>query len=232
MKFNYVETKHKEFLNRTEIKDGVVTGAEKQMRSLNLREIESNEGDNTKIYVITDSSIDRYMEIVDPNGLDMTDFSKSKKTIFFNHNYSDPIGNSGWEKKVGEEWRALLKFSMATDRTRDVRNLAFDGVIGMTSIGFIPKGLEIAALEDIKDLNPSNRGDYDSKAEIWIWRKAEFLEWSLVGIGANRNANEIEKILAKGLIKSDEVKHYLEVEIEKMLIHERLSENGDLIQSL
>ena len=131
-----------------------------------------------------------------------------------------------------ETWIGKLEFALSTQDARDIRNLAFDGFLGMTSIGFIPKSLEIANLEDIKDLHPSNRKDFDPKAKIWIWRKSEGLEYSLVGIGANRNANEVKSILAKGLIKSTGVINYITHELEVIEIKDILKDSGAKMEAL
>lgn len=233
---NYSELRHNELNNRYKFTDGKIEAksgtVEKEYRAISVKEINSSETDNTKVYVISDSSIDRYNEIVDPNGLDWSDFDKSKKTVFFNHDYNFVIGRSQWQKMENETWIGKLEFSLSTQDARDIRNLAFDGFLGMTSIGFIPKSLEIANLEDIKDLDPSNRNDFDPKTGIWIWRKSEGLEYSLVGIGANRNANEVKSILAKGLIKSTGVINYINRELEVIEIKGMLKDSTSQIEAL
>jgi uncharacterized coiled-coil protein SlyX len=232
---NYKSERHEEFLKRYSLDENggeIKAGAEdKLFHSVNSEEKDSKPEQNEKTYVITDSSIDRVDEIVDPKGLGKKEFDNSKKTIFFNHNYNLPVGKSISEKQLDESWIATAKFSDATQLSKDVRNLAFDGILGMTSIGFIPKALEITNLEDIKDLNPSNRKDYDKKSKIWIWRKSELLEWSIVGVGANRNANEVGKMLAKSMIKSDEMKNYFEAELFKMELEEKIAEQEVTIKS-
>lgn len=235
MKFlDYKKERHEELLKLYSLdeKGGEFEIGEdgKLFHSVNADEKDSKPNENEKTYVITDSSIDRVDEIVDPKGLGKKEFDASKKTVFFNHNYNLPVGKSISEKRQDETWLATLKFSEATQTSKDVRNLAFDGILGMTSIGFIPKALEITALEDIKDLNPSNREKYDKKSKIWIWRKSELLEWSIVGVGANRNANEVGKMLAKGTIKSDEIKNYFETEMYRLDFEEKITEQGDQLK--
>jgi len=98
MKINYAELRHNELNNRYNFVNGGIEPksgtVEKEYRAISVKEINSNETDNTKVYVVSDSSIDRYDEIVDPNGLDWSEFDKSKKTVFFNHDYNFVIGRS------------------------------------------------------------------------------------------------------------------------------------------
>lgn len=233
---NYAELRHNELNSRYVFGEGKIEAksgkVETEFRSISVKEVSSNESENAKTYVISDSSIDRYDEIVDPRGLDWSQFDKSKKTVFFNHDYNFIIGRSQWQKLENETWLAKLEFATSTQDARDIRNLAFDGFVGMTSIGFIPQALEIANLEDIKDLSPSNRGDFDPKKSIWIWRKSEGLEYSLVGIGANRNANEVKSVLAKGLIKSSAVINYVNRELEVLEIKDVMKDNADKVQNV
>lgn len=229
-------------INSGEVKD--IDYKEKIYSVTNIEEKEVDRENKTIVYVVTTSSIDREMEIVDPNGADKVNYDKSKKTVFFNHIYNQITGRSLWEKQKGETWIALLKFAAdVTDFAKDLWNLAEAGFIGATSLGFIPKALEISALEDIKDLKPANRSDYDPKTMIWIWRKWEWLEYSLVGLPANQDALETEKLLKSGFVRSEEVKNYLQQEllIRKVakiedesckMFHKELSEIKTELQSL
>lgn len=235
-KIDYADVRHNELNSRYVFGEGTIEAksgkVESEFRSISVKEVSSSESENTKTYVISDSSIDRYNEIVDPRGLDWKQFDKSKKTVFFNHDYNFIIGRSQWQKLENETWISKLEFATSTQDARDIRNLAFDGFVGMTSIGFIPQALEVANLEDIKDLSPSNRGDFDPKTTIWIWRKSEGLEYSLVGIGANRNANEVKSVLAKGLIKSSTVINYVNRELEVLEIRDLMKDNADKVQDI
>jgi len=76
------------------------------------------------------------------------------------------------------------------------------------------------------------RDRYDPKTEVWVWRKWELLEWSLVGVGANPDAYEISKVLQKGLIKSDEVKNYLSGELYRLEIEKAFDDQSAQITEL
>jgi phage head maturation protease len=209
-----------------------IANGEKLLTSINEKAEAINEAKKEIVYVITSSAIDRYKEITDPNGCEKDAYDKAKKTVFFNHNYSLIVGRSLWEKQQDEKWIASLSFADSTDFSKDMWNLAKDGYIGMTSIGFMPKALEINALEEITDLKVTNRSEYDPKTEIWVWRKWELLEWSLVGVGANPDAYEISKVLQKGLVKSDEVKNYLSAELYKLEIEKAFTDQANEIKEL
>lgn len=209
-----------------------IANGEKLLTSINEKAESVNEAKKEIVYVITSSAVDRYKEITDPNGCEKEAYDKAKKTVFFNHNYNLVVGRSLWEKQQDEKWIASLSFADSTDFAKDMWNLAKDGFVGMTSIGFIPKALEINALEEITDLKVTNRSEYDPKTEIWVWRKWELLEWSLVGVGANPDAYEISKVLQKGIVKSDEVKNYLSGELYKIEIEKAFEEQAKEINEL
>ena len=237
MKFNFINPllrSHEDLRAKYNAQAGIneIANAEKLLSSINEKAESVNEAKREIVYVITSSAIDRYKEITDPNGVIKEAYDKAKKTVFFNHNYNLIVGRSLWEKQQDEKWIASLSFADSTDFSKDMWNLAKDGYVGMTSIGFIPKSLEIAALEDITDLKVTNRSEYDPKSEIWVWRKWELLEWSLVGVGANPDAYELSKVLQKGLIKSDEVKSYLSGELYRLEIEKAFDDQAKELTEL
>lgn len=188
-------------------------------RSLGLKSV--NVEERSIVHIITDSTIDRSQEIVDPKGVDKRNYEKNP-VVLFGHNYRAVgdqipiIGRAAWVKHEGEALIAKTIFSDATQLARDAWALAKEGLMPATSIGFIPTGIELAALEDVKDLSPSNRADYDPKAQVFIHRKWELLEYSLVPIPANPNAVE-RHALAKALdlTESDEVRGMLKAALDE-----------------
>lgn len=151
-----------------------------------------NPAERVIAYVITTSDIDRYGEIVDPCGLDLANFRSSKRTVFWNHDYNVPVGKSLWERLEGEKWIAGVQFAAdSSARAEEIWNLASRGYIGMASIGFIPRRSETISLAELKDLHPSNRSLYPPAMPVTVWREAELLEFSLVGIAANPSAAEL-----------------------------------------
>lgn len=188
-------------------------------RSIGIKSV--NVEERSIVHVITDSTIDRSMEIVDPNGVDKRNYEKNP-VVLFGHHYravGDQIpivGRAAWVKHEGESLIAKTIFSDATQLARDAWALAQAGLMPATSIGFIPTGIELAALEDVKDLNPANRSDYDQKAQVFIFRKWELLEYSLVPIPANPNAVERRALSeALELTESDEVRGLLKAALQE-----------------
>jgi len=157
-----------------------------------------NESERTIVHTISSSIIDRYGEIVDPKGMVQENYSKNPIVLFGHNNGvawltgAPPLipiaGKSLWRKLDGEKILSKTKFGESTDFMEDVWNLAKDGFLPATSIGFIPMAFEAKKLGDITDLNPSNRGEYDKATDVYIWRKWELLEYSLVPIPANPEA--------------------------------------------
>jgi hypothetical protein len=200
------EASREEVLSQLKGEAGEIEGG--PLRTYEPAQMEAvNETEKSIVYTITSSSIDRYKEIVDPHGLDLTNFRRSKRTVFWNHDTDRPIGRSMWEKKKGETWIAKVEFADGvTDFATDIWKLAKSGFIGMTSIGFQPKSFEWRALKDVKDLNPPNVKDFDKEMNLLIWRKSELLEYSVVGIGANPDAVQLEKAMS---LVSGEMRHKL-----------------------
>lgn len=177
-----------------------------------------NEGERTIVHTISSSMIDRYGEIVDPAGMVETNYAKNP-VVLFGHNNGDAwlsgappvipvIGKSLWRKTQDEKILSKTKFGDSTDFMEDAWNLAKDGFLPATSIGFIPLAYEVKKLKEITDLNPSNRDGFDSSMDVFIWRKWELLEYSLVVIPANPEAlqNALERSssrLMRSMINSE-----------------------------
>lgn len=64
-------------------------------------------GERGDISVISDSSVDKHREVVDPDTIDFTHFQKNP-VVTFNHNYEiPPAGKSAWQKRTGGGvWKA------------------------------------------------------------------------------------------------------------------------------
>jgi len=180
-----------------------------------------NDDEKSIVYVITSPAVDRYGEIVDPNGLDLKNFRRSKRTVFWNHDYNRVIGRSMWEKRDGDNWLGKVQFAAdATDFAADIWRLAKGGFVGMTSIGFIPKAWEWKKLSDMKEeaFKVPNAKDADKDAEHLIHRKAEMVEYSVVGIGANPDAVELQKML--GVVRSPEMQNRLALAVQEKRVCE------------
>lgn len=172
-----------------------------------------NEEEKSIVHVITDSTIDRSREIVDPNGADTKNFEKNP-VVLFGHNYggawltgSSPnipvVGRSAWVKRDGESVISKTIFADVTEISRDAWALAKGGFLPATSIGFQPIGdIEVMSLSELKDLSPSNRGQFNGEDKVGIWRKWELLEYSLVPVPANPSA--LERSLLSKMLETSE----------------------------
>jgi len=176
----------------------VACDRKKSARSANLLHLdfagevkEIDERERSIVHVITDSTIDRMGEIVDPYGADLENFKRNPVVLFGHQHHSvgviPIIGRSAWQKLVGEQWLSKTIFSDATQFARDAWMLAKEGFLRATSIGFNPLKWETKKLKDV-ELSPANRSKFDPDMETRIYRKWELWEYSLVPVPANPNA--------------------------------------------
>ena len=190
-----------------------------------------NEDEKSIVHVITDSTIDRSGEIVDPYTGNVKNYEKNP-IVLFGHNYGGTgfgsgaphipvIGRSAWLKRDGEQWLSKTMFADATDISRDAWNLAKAGFLPATSIGFMPNGEESVKLADLKDLNPPNKADFASDTSVTVLKNWELFEYSLVSVPANPNALE-RSFIAKALDMSES--QYVKGVLTNALNEKRLTE--------
>ena len=156
--------------------------------------------------IVNSGKLDRQGEILDINGLDLTNYLESP-VVAWGHKYDEPaIGKATkvWKDPSTGSLKAVVKFAIEhSDMAKLVYNLIKDGYMNAFSIGFIP--LEG---EENKDGNV-------------VYTKSEMLEFSAVLVGADPRAlatakslygDEAEKAL-KGEINTKDfhIKPYSEV---------------------
>jgi HK97 family phage prohead protease len=122
-------------------------------------------------FVLSDASIDRYGDIIEPNGWDLTKFNRNPICLF-SHDANFPIGR--WENlsvKNGE-LRGHLHLAPATasPRIAEISALIEANVLRSTSVGFM-------AIEK----TPLKSGGMR-------YTKSELVEVSIVSVPANSNA--------------------------------------------
>lgn len=139
-------------------------------------------------FVLSDATVDRYGDIVEPSGWDLTTF-KTNPIALFGHSSSFPIGN--WENVRVEGGKLIGRLKLAargtSARIDELIGLLEQGVLRAVSVGFLP--VEWEAI-DPKDVWGGSR-----------YTKQQLLECSLVSIPANPSA--LAKAKALGL--SDEI---------------------------
>lgn len=172
-----------------------------------------NTTDKTLINVISSAVIDRDNDIIIPELIDDTNYSKSP-VVLFQHNSNNVIGKSLWRKVDGNNYISKTQFAN-TSLAKEVFSLYKDGFLTSFSIGFIP-------LE-----NPT----YNPDTNIRTFGKIEMLEYSAVSIPANPNAVTLSfiKELKSDELVSEYIKNYVIVNIENDLI--ALKKEIDILKS-
>lgn len=138
-------------------------------------------------FVLSDATVDRYGDSIDPKGWDLKWFKKNPIALF-GHSNSFPIGN--WSNVRVEGGKLIAKLNLATrgtsQRIDELIGLLEQGVLRAVSVGFIPKKSEPI--------------DPDKPYAGQKYTEQELIECSLVSVPANPAALQI----AKSLHVSDE----------------------------
>lgn len=135
-------------------------------------------------FKITTSALDRYNDIVQPNGVILDNY-KGNPVVLFNHNsYSElPIGRNLDIYAEGDGLVGITQIHSLTSLAADVLKLLKGGFLKATSIGFIPLGWFDRTPNDDEKLYPSWFGETVREYTKW-----ELLEYSIVNIPANPTA--------------------------------------------
>lgn len=131
-------------------------------------------------FAITSSDVDRSGDIVDIDGLDLSEYEQNP-IVLYNH-HSTPIGISRLTKATnviyGDVW-----FDEVDELSKTIKGKVDAGVITNASIGF-----EVLDYEDRK-LTDAEKEKYKRKFQrIRTYTKSILLEWSVVDLPANINA--------------------------------------------
>lgn len=147
-----------------------------------IRKATSSEVGPDLTFVLSDATVDRYGDIVEPAGWALAAFKKNPIALF-GHNHSFPIGT--WENVRVEGGKLLgrLKFAAqgTSERIDELRRLVEQGVLRAVSVGFAPI--------DTDPIDPKN--PYGPKR----YKKSELLETSLVSVPANPAALAVARSL-------------------------------------
>lgn len=152
-----------------------------------VEKIEAGKVPGSMTYVLSDSTVDRYGDIVEPAGWDLRWFKKNPIALF-GHNAGFPIGN--WKNPRVEGGKLIAELMPAqrgtSQRIDEIISLIEQDVLRATSVGFRPLDQE-----PIDKAQPFGGQRY---------KKSELLECSIVSVPANPAALH----LAKSLNVSDE----------------------------
>lgn len=131
-------------------------------------------------YVLSDATVDRYGDIIDPAGWQLANF-KHHPIALFNHTSDYIVGT--WENVRVESGKLLATLKLAEEGTSElvnyIRSLFRQGILKAVSVGFRPLAEE-----------PLGDGSYGVR-----YTKSELVECSLVAVPANPNALQVARSL-------------------------------------
>lgn len=133
-------------------------------------------------FVLSDATVDRYGDVVEPDGWDLRNFKKNPIALF-GHNSNFPIGK--WIDLRVEGGKLLGKLQLAkrgtSYRLDELIGLVEQGILRAVSVGFRP--LKAEPLNPEKPYGPQR------------YLKSELLETSLVSVPANPAALSVAKAM-------------------------------------
>lgn len=140
-------------------------------------------------FVLSDGTVDRMGDVVDPRGWQLDNF-RSHPIALFNHDRDQVIGTWRDVAVRGDKLLGRLELAEAGTSTLvdTVRALVRQGILRAVSVGF--RGLDKKPLND----------DADKYFGPFRFLKSELLECSLVSVPANPNALAIAKDLPRDLV--------------------------------
>lgn len=151
-----------------------------------IRKVAADGGSGLE-FVLSDATIDRYGDVIDPKGWDLSWFTKNPIALF-GHDSAFPIGT--WSDIRVQGGKLVAKLNLAAKGTSaridELIALVEQGILRAVSVGFIP--LKSAPMDPDKPYNGTR------------YLECELLETSLCAVPANPAA----LALAKSLKVSDE----------------------------
>lgn len=193
--------------------------------------VEKLKAERAIIHYISTPDPDRVRDIMNPKGMDDSDFAKAP-SVWYNHSYKIdpkalPIAKSLWRKKKDEG--ILTKTEFATyDFADDVYLLHEEGFINTWSIGFRP-------VLDKSGRIKEGSIRFDEKKGLTYWDEWYLLEYSSAPLAANINALDVVKAIQGMPLKSEITKQMIDetsfkLEVENAL--ESFKSQLDKIQEL
>src|SRR6188472_93690 len=147
-----------------------------------VRKTAAGKVDGALSYVLSDATVDRYGDIIEPDGWELTWF-KQNPIALFNHNANAPIGT--WRNIRVDAGKLMAELEPVAPGTTqladDVRRLIEANVLRATSVGF--QSIENVPIDP---KNPWNGTRY---------LKQELLETSIVSVPANPAALQLARSL-------------------------------------
>jgi HK97 family phage prohead protease len=167
---------------------------------------EINESERTVTAIISTGSIDRDGEVLNPGGMDKSNFDKNPVVPWSHDSGSPPIGKALWTKASPSRnpTKILAKVKFATtERAEEIWQLFKGGFLNAFSVGFKPLEGHRPTPDDIKK-NPNLAN------ARFIFDKWELLEFSPVTVPANAEALALA-VKSKSITLSDDMIEVLHV---------------------
>ena len=186
------------------------------------------EKEHADVSIVTDDSIDKDKEVVDPKGVDWTTFRKNPVVTLQHAYYLPPVGKSLWQKQVKNSWKAKTQYINRPENHPSEKewipdtiwHMIKEGYMPAKSVGFLPLKGHSPTQEDIsKDVN--------MHGVKFIYDSIKVFEYAACYIGSNDNA--LVEDVAKGVIKmpSDLAALFrIKIEEKKEEIKKKLEVNG------
>lgn len=146
-----------------------------------VKKVTAERGDGLD-FVLSDATVDRYGDVVEPAGWDLRNFKKNPIALF-GHNSGFPIGR--WENVRIEGGKLVARLMLAAKGTSaridELAGLVEQGILRAVSVGFRP--IESEPIDKNRPYGPQK------------YTKQELLETSLVSVPANPAALALAKSL-------------------------------------
>ena len=159
---------------------------------------------------ISTDSIDRDGEVLIPQGMNSKEFEKNP-ILFWNHDYSIPIGNVKNIKRGEKQVFGTLNFAQRTEGVQGdffpevAESLVKQGVVKGISVGFVPED------GGVRNATKRDRDMYGSKVKR-VYNRWKLLEVSVAPLPANQNA--LVEAVGKGLISKVQCKSFFGIDVE------------------
>lgn len=167
-----------------------------------------DEKEMTLTAFVSTAARDRYDEVLDPKGVDITNYNKNP-VVLWAHKYDiPPIGKALWTKRNDIGVLSKVQFAKTPFAT-EIFNLYKDGFMKAFSVGFIP-----ISTEDGDGVKTPKR----------TYKKWEMLEFSAVPVPANPEA--LALAIQKGYV-SEETKKAFDMLISEENHYEDIPDNKE-----
>lgn len=170
------------------------------------------EKEHADVSVITDGSLDKQKEIIDPSGVDFEIFRKNA-VVTLGHNYRlPPVGKSIWQTRSGDSWKAKTIYVERPENhpkeaewiPDSIWHFVKNGFMNGKSVGFLPVKWHQPTPEE------RQKNAKFAKADL-IWDIIKVFEYAVCTVQCNDNA--IVEEVAKGYILPGTL---LETEFERL----------------